>query len=94
MDLKLVPVEIAVSGSVEGRLVFLADSLVAVLVLLGDLHEGNAGKWFLEIAFHEKIIDRGHIFGSLIEAESWITDCLASSCNREDHIRRTKPNRT
>jgi hypothetical protein len=78
MDLKFVPVSIPVRGSVEGHLVFLADSLVAVLVLLGDLHEDNAGKFFLETAFHEKIINNGRIFDSMIGAESWIRDCLAS----------------
>ena len=78
MDLDLVPVKISVYGSVEGRLVFVSDCLVAVLVLLGDLHEDNAGKWFLEIAFHEKIISHRRIFGSMTEAESWIKDCLAS----------------
>lgn len=78
MDLKLVPIGIAVRGSVKGCLVFLSDSLVAVLVLLGELHEDNAGKWFLEIAFHEKISCRCRVFNSMIEAESWIGDCLAS----------------
>ncbi len=78
MDLKLVPIAIAVHGSAEGRLVLLSESLVAILVLLGDLHEDNAGKWFLEIAFHEKISCRCRLFNSMIEAERWIKDCMAS----------------
>lgn len=79
MDLKFVSVGIAVIGSEEGRLVFLGDSLVAVLVLLGGLHGDNAEKWFLEVAFHERIMSRSRIFGSIGEAEEWIRDRLASS---------------
>ncbi|TNC13685.1 hypothetical protein FF100_13030 [Methylobacterium terricola] len=83
MDLRFFNVSMAVRGSEQGCLVFFGGNLVAVLVLLGDLHEDNTGKWFLEIAFHERIINHGNLFGSMKEAETWLMDCLTSSrtCN-------------
>lgn len=93
MNLKFTPITIAVRGSTEGHLVFLDDSLVAILVLLGNLHEDNAGKWYMETAFHESMVGKGHIFGSIIEAENWIRGCLASSGNRHERIHGREPER-
>lgn len=52
MTLKLEHVQVCTdSADQEGRLVFIGDLLLAVLVRLSDQHAGSAGLWYLEAGF-------------------------------------------
>jgi hypothetical protein len=54
----------------EGQLAFVRDKLVAVLVLLSEQHEDEAGQWFLEHAFGR--FKEHRTFPDLESAASWI----------------------
>ncbi|RZI59883.1 MAG: hypothetical protein EOP14_03410 [Pseudomonas sp.] len=56
----------------EGRLVFVADRLVAVLVQLSDQHQETAGQWFLEHGFGRLDRPRLPVFADLCAAQRWI----------------------
>jgi hypothetical protein len=78
MSLHLQPVQIA-SGcdDSESHLVFADGLLVAVLVHLSELHEEEAGKWYLEAGFGP-ISGREHpSFVNLDAAQAWIMQRLA-----------------
>lgn len=75
MTLHLQPVRIATgSDDTESQLVFYDGFLVAILVRLSDLHDADAGNWFLEAVFGR--IDPSHLptFTTLDEAQAWIAD--------------------
>ncbi len=61
----------------DGRLVFAAEHLVAVLVRLSDQHDGITGQWFLEHGFGRLGGPMQPIFLDLAAAETWIEDRLA-----------------
>jgi hypothetical protein len=60
----------------EGRLVFVADRLVAVLVQLSDQHQDAAGQWFLEHGFGRLNKPTLPVFVDLEVAQRWIEDSL------------------
>ncbi|MFC0410095.1 hypothetical protein [Roseomonas elaeocarpi] len=70
-DLRPVRVDTG-SSDEEGRLVFVADRLVAVLVQLSDQHGEMAGHWFLEHGFGGVGGPKRPTFASLQAAEHWI----------------------
>lgn len=51
MSVRLEPVRIIGLEGGDGRLVFAGEVLVAVLIRLSELHEEEAGKWFVEAGF-------------------------------------------
>jgi len=51
LSLSVQPVRVATREEGNGLLVFDDGSLVAVLVQLSEIHEDDAGKWFLEAGF-------------------------------------------
>ena len=78
MSLRLEPVWVASrSDDTEGRLVFAGGCLVAVLVRLSDMHDADAGRWFLEAGFAWLEGRRQPVFADLDEAQAWIADRLA-----------------
>lgn len=73
MTLRLQPVQVATgSNDQESQLVFHEGLLVAILVRLSDLHETNAGKWFLEAGFGPVTDISGPMFSDIDEAQAWI----------------------
>ena len=79
MTLELRTVRVDTGGpDEEGRLVFLADRLVAVLVQLSDQHQDAAGQWFLEHGFGRLNTPRLPVFADLELAQRWIEDRLAN----------------
>lgn len=73
MNLRLQPVQVATgSNDQESRLVFDEGFLVAILIQLSELHETDAGKWFLEAGFGP--VDDMHppLFDNLDKAQAWI----------------------
>lgn len=79
MNIRLQPVQVATkSDDTESQLVFADGFLVAVLVLLSDQHEDNAGKWFLEAGFGRVDHIYPPLFADLAEAQAWILERLSS----------------
>lgn len=75
MSLQLQPVRVATgSEDEEGQLVFVNDSLVALLVRLSDLHGEDVGKWVVEASFGVLVPcePHGQLFKSLEEAQAWL----------------------
>jgi hypothetical protein len=60
----------------EGRLVFVAERLVAVLVQLSDQHQEAVGQWFLEHGFGRLDKLRTPVFADLEAAQRWIEDSV------------------
>lgn len=72
MSLRLQPVRVGTeSADEEGRLVFVDDAPVAVLVRLADDHDEDGGKWFLEAGFGGECLVRTVLFGDLDQARAW-----------------------
>jgi hypothetical protein len=79
MSLRLQPVQVATnSDDTESQLVFADGYLVAVLVCLSELHEDEAGKWFLEAGFGPVDPLFPPLFVDLDEAQAWILEQLSS----------------
>ena len=77
MSLHLQPVQVATgSPDQDGQLVFHNGCLAAVLVRLSDLHENEAGQWFLEVGFGPVGTASAPAFADLEEAQSWIEQRL------------------
>jgi hypothetical protein len=75
MSLRLQPVQVATgSDDAESQLVFDDGFLVAVLVLLSDQHEDDAGQWFLETGYGPIDPVCPPPFADLDEAQAWIAD--------------------
>jgi len=55
----------------EGRLVFVEDALVALLVRLSGNHDADAGKWFLEAEFDCDCLEPPALFEDLEQAQAW-----------------------
>ncbi len=73
MTFKLDPVQILTdSHDQEGRLVFIDDLLVAVLVRLSDQHVGSAGLWYLEAGFGLVAHKEAPLFDDLDAAVRWL----------------------
>lgn len=72
----LQPVRISLGDDEEGRLVFVADALVAVLVRLSELHGAEAGGWFLEAGFGRLDGADHPIFPDLEAAQVWVVERL------------------
>ncbi|MDB5598823.1 MAG: hypothetical protein JWN71_867 [Xanthobacteraceae bacterium] len=66
------PVEVAVAGQTDGRLVFVDGKLVAVLVKLDGSHDDLAGRWYAEAAFNSLERMSEHTFADLPAAVEWI----------------------
>lgn len=78
MTLELRTVRVDTGGpDEEGRLVFVADRLVAVLVQLSDQHEDATGQWFLEHGFGRLNKPSLPVFADLDAAQRWIEESLA-----------------
>jgi hypothetical protein len=78
--LTLQPIRVATSrAGDEGCLVLADDTLVAVLVLLSDQYEPEAGRWFLETGYGPVGALTHPTFADLDEAQEWIAGRLASS---------------
>jgi hypothetical protein len=80
MSLHLQSVHVATgSDDIESQLVFANGFLVAVLVQLGEHHQEEASKWFLEAGFGR--VDHPHppVFTDLDAAQDWIAAQLASN---------------
>jgi hypothetical protein len=78
MSLRLQPVRVATgSPDTVGQLAFADDFLVAVLVLLSDEHEDEAGMWFLEAGFGPVDHPCPPAFADLDAAQDWIEQRLA-----------------
>jgi hypothetical protein len=79
------PVQVAVGGDdEEGCLIFADDRLVAVLVRLSRLHEGLAGRWYLEAGFGRLEGPSKPTFRDLGTAKKWITQHLTSTADRAE----------
>ena len=72
VTLHLQPIRIAGADG-EGVLVFSEEKLVAVLSRLSDLHDGDAGQWFLEAGFGELDQHKPELFVDLDAAQDWIS---------------------
>ena len=83
MSLHLQSVQLATgSDDSESQLVFSDGFLVAVVVHLSELHEEEAGKWYLEAGFGP-VWGREHpSFVTLDAAQAWITRRLG---DRQTH---------
>ncbi len=69
----LQPVRVALGEDHEGRLVFVDEVLVAVLVRLSELHGEAEGSWFLEAAFGLADGEHDHpVFPDLPAAQAWV----------------------
>lgn len=66
------PVKVASPGQTDGRLVFVDESLVAVVTRLDDTNDAFAGRWFAEAQFEGMRDIQDHTFGSLDELEEYI----------------------
>jgi hypothetical protein len=79
MNLRLQPVQVATgSEDQESHLVFHEGFLVAILVRLSDLHETDAGKWFLEAGFGLVDDPCPPVFSNIDAAQDWICVKLGS----------------
>jgi hypothetical protein len=77
MSLHLQSVQLATgSDDSESQLVFSDGFLVAVLVHLSEMHEKDAGMWFLEAGFGPVSIREQPSFVDLDAAQAWITQRL------------------
>ena len=74
--MSLQPVRVGLADDQEGRLVFVRDVLVAVLVRLSDLHGPKAGCWFLEAGFGRLDVAEHPTFPDLGAAEAWVESRL------------------
>jgi len=54
----------------DGRLFYIDDRLVAVLVLLSPCHEELSGRWFIDAVFGAPSCDA--TFGTAEEAAEWL----------------------
>ena len=79
MDLTLQPVLVATGEEGEGVLVFCNGRLVAILVRLSDLHEEQAGWWFLETGFGPLEGPQHPSFPDLDGASAWMKARLAGN---------------
>jgi hypothetical protein len=80
MNLRLQPVQVATgSDDQESQLVFQDGFLVAVLVRLSDMHESDAGSWYLEAGFGRVADLAPPLFTDLDQAQTWIADKLRLS---------------
>jgi hypothetical protein len=66
------PVKVLVTGQTEGRLAFVDEALVAILVKLDDSHGDLQGRWYAEAAFNSLERMEDSTFGTLDEAAAWI----------------------
>lgn len=66
------PVEVAVAGQTEGRLVFVDGKLVAVLIKLDVNQHELAGRWYAEAAFNSLERMSDHTFQDLPAVAAWI----------------------
>jgi len=79
------PVQVAVGGDdEEGCLIFAEDRLVAVLVRLSRLHEGLAGRWYLEAGFGRLEGPGKPTFRDLGVAKEWISRHLTGTAETDD----------
>lgn len=73
MNLHLQPVQVGTgSPDQESQLVFHEGFLVAVLVQLSEMHETDAGKWFLEVGLGPVADPHPPLFSDLDDAKAWI----------------------
>ncbi|KQP89391.1 hypothetical protein [Methylobacterium sp. Leaf117] len=80
MSLHLQPVQLATgSEDSESHLVFADGLLVAILVHLSDMHEEDAGKWYLEAVFGPTWGREHPSFVDLDAAQAWIASRLGAS---------------
>lgn len=80
MTIEFQPVRVNTgSPDEEGRLVFVAGRLVAVLVRLSDQHEDASGQWYLEHGFGVLNDPASSTFPSLQVVETWIEHRLATA---------------
>ena len=80
MSLRLQPVRVWTgSDETESHLVFDDGFLVAVLVQLGEEHEADVGRWFLEAGFGRVDDPNPPTFVNLDAAQAWITHRLDSA---------------
>lgn len=77
MELALQPVQVAVAGGSEGRLVVAPHGVVAVLVRLPGDHGEEAGCWFLEAGFGSLDVPVHPVFPDLDAAQRWCVQRLA-----------------
>jgi len=76
-DLTFTPVRVGTGAAdEEGRLVFVGDLLVAVLVRLAEGHDA-AGQWFLEHGFGRLDVTVPPSFSDLQAAGSWMAGRLS-----------------
>jgi len=74
------PIVIGDSTDNDGRLVFVAERLVAVLVRLTDqLHGQDVDSWFVEAAFGPLSDSATRIFVALEQVEEWIVGIISTS---------------
>jgi hypothetical protein len=66
------PVEVAVAGQTEARLVFVDGKLAAVLIRLDAAQNELAGRWYAEAAFNSLERMSEHTFRDLPEVVAWI----------------------
>lgn len=77
MSLHLQPVQLATgSDDSEGQLVFSDGLVVAVLVHLSEMHEEEAGMWYLEAGFGPISSREQLSFVDLDAATAWIMQRL------------------
>jgi hypothetical protein len=69
-------VNVDVLGQSEGRLAFVDETLVAVLVKLDDTHGELEGRWYAEAAFDSLERMEESTFQTLDEAATWIRTWL------------------
>lgn len=80
MSVSFQPVQVAIgSDGAESRLVLHDGALVAVLVLLSELHGDDAGRWYLEAGFGRLDHSRPPTFVDLDEARAWIAKRLSDA---------------
>ena len=80
MSLRLQPVRVATgSDDTDSHLVFANGFLVAVLVLLSDDHDEEAGMWFLEAGFGPVDTATPPTFADLDDAQCWIEQRLTQA---------------
>ena len=79
------PAQVAVGcDDEEGCLIFSNDRLVAVLVRLSRLHEGLAGRWYLEAGFGRLEGPGKPTFRDLGVAKEWISRHLTGTAETAD----------
>jgi hypothetical protein len=71
------------SEDAEGRLLFIGDELVAVLVRLDDeIHGEDRGKWFVEVRFGHVKTPEPPLFSDPQEAANWLADAPERQLSR------------